>query len=76
MNADNKAAVPGERDIIRPMDNHQPISGAGVSTQVKKSEDRDVLKPMDNHQPISGAGVGTQVKKCPAHGQQFTPGRF
>lgn len=68
MNADNKAAVPGERDIIRPMDNHQPISGAGVGTQVKKSEDRDVLKPMDNHQPIATPLTDDNHQPTPGNG--------
>lgn len=68
MTADNKAPVPGDRDIIRPMDNHQPISGAGVTTQVKKSDDRDVLKPMDNHQPIAAPLTDDNHQPTPGSG--------
>ncbi|MFI0788126.1 hypothetical protein ACH4Q6_21305 [Streptomyces lydicus] len=63
MNADNKAPVAGDRDVIRPLDSHQPISGAGVTAQVAKPGDRDIVKPMDSHQPIIGAGLAPEVAK-------------
>ncbi|GAU67480.1 hypothetical protein SSP35_05_00470 [Streptomyces sp. NBRC 110611] len=62
MNADNKAPATGDRDVLLPMDNHQPISGAGVATQVKEAVERDIL-PMDNHQPIIGAAATAKAKK-------------
>ncbi|MGI5258429.1 hypothetical protein [Streptomyces angustmyceticus] len=46
-----------DRDIVKPLDNHQPIAGAGVAPKASPQGDRDVIKPLDNHQPIAGSGV-------------------
>ncbi|MFI1264489.1 MULTISPECIES: hypothetical protein [Streptomyces] len=54
-----------DRDVVKPLDNHQPIAGATAQA------DRDVVKPLDNHQPIAGAGV--QATTDDNH--QPTPGR-
>ncbi|MFF4604306.1 hypothetical protein ACFY12_16470 [Streptomyces sp. NPDC001339] len=52
------------------MDSHQPILGAGTTTQVKPAVERDVVLPMDSHQPILATGATTQAKKGKKAGEQ------
>ncbi|KPC62273.1 hypothetical protein [Streptomyces chattanoogensis] len=59
MSTSKEPQATGERDVIRPMDNHQPIAAPGVTPRVKKRADRDVVKPLDNHQPIAGTTSST-----------------
>ena len=68
MNADNKAPATGERDVIRPLDNHQPIIGAGATPQVKPAGDRDIVRPMDNHQPVATPRTDDNHQPSPGDG--------
>ncbi|MBL1090207.1 hypothetical protein JK360_12470 [Streptomyces sp. 9-7] len=48
---------PDERDIIKPLDHHQPIAGPKGRRIVGKNEQPvtpgdDIIKPLDHHQPI------------------------
>ncbi|MFD8549821.1 hypothetical protein [Streptomyces sp. NPDC059649] len=53
---------PNERDIIKPLDHHQPIIGPNGRRIVGKNDQpvtpgEDIIKPLDHHQPI-GKPIG------------------
>ncbi|MGW7491067.1 hypothetical protein [Streptomyces sp. NPDC054786] len=67
-----------DRDVVKPLDNHQPIAGAGItpqaSPQASAQGDRDVIKPLDNHQPIAGSDVSAVAddNHQPTPGERIT----
>lgn len=54
MTTEKQTPGPRDRDIVKPLDSHQPILGADLTPQVPSRGDRDVIKPNDSHQPIAG----------------------
>lgn len=61
MSTEKPTQDPRDRDIVKPLDSHQPILGADLTPQVPSRGERDVIKPNDSHQPIAGNGINATV---------------